>query len=83
MIHIGILFTLGINLKRIFIMTVLKRTVQEQELSPVLKGINFSHLKFIIFLKEELSNFFSIFLDIFVVSLLEQMTRILLFNYHC
>ena len=58
MIHIGILFTLGINLKRIFIMTVLKRTIQEQELSPVLKGINFSHLKFIIFLKEELSNFF-------------------------
>lgn len=40
-------------------MTVLKRTVQEQELSPVLKGINFSHLKFIIFLKE-LSNFFYI-----------------------
>lgn len=59
-------------------MTVLKRTVQEQELSPVLKGINFSHLKFIIFLKEELSTFFFyLFLDIFVVSLLEQMTRIL------
>ena len=27
--------------------------------------------------------FFSIFLDIFIISLLEQMTRITLINYHC